>query len=172
MRSGLVEELPFPALAYRFTHELVRRALYDRLSVLRRAELHLRIAEALEAIDRPRSGRVLADLAHHFAAAAPIGGAAQAVEYNLLAARAASRPIPLSYDETAARPAAPPWKTGIGDEQRERAEILLRPRYGACHRVRQVARSTRCRSPSARRAAIATDEQGEGELLTASGDRI
>ena len=26
MRSGMIEELPFPALAYRFTHELVRRA--------------------------------------------------------------------------------------------------------------------------------------------------
>ena len=79
MRSGVIEELPFPALAYRFTHELVRRALYDRLSVLRRAELHLRIAEALESVDQPRQGRLLAGLAHHFAAAAPIGGAAQAV---------------------------------------------------------------------------------------------
>ncbi len=56
MRSGVIEELPFPALAYRFTHELVRRALYDRLSVLRRAELHLRIAEALESVERPRHG--------------------------------------------------------------------------------------------------------------------
>ncbi len=75
MRSGMIEELPFPALAYRFTHELVRRALYDRLSVLRRAELHLRIAEALEESSGRGTGRLLADLAHHFAAAAPIGGA-------------------------------------------------------------------------------------------------
>ncbi len=45
----MIEELPAPRLAYRFTHELVRRALYDRLSRLRRAELHLRVGEALEA---------------------------------------------------------------------------------------------------------------------------
>ena len=121
MHSGVIEELPFPALAYRFTHELVRRALYDRLSVLRRAELHLRIAEALEAAGEPQSGRVLADLAHHFAAAAPIGGAAQAVEYNLLAAKAAS--AALAYDETAAR-LRTALETGIEDERR-RAEVLL-----------------------------------------------
>ncbi|MGC2374408.1 MAG: AAA family ATPase [Solirubrobacteraceae bacterium] len=121
MRSGVIEELPFPALAYRFTHELVRRALYDRLSVLRRAELHLRIAQALEAVDQPQHGRVLADLAHHFAAAAPIGGAAQAVEYNLLAAKAAS--AALAYDEATVllRTAL---QMGVLDE-RQRAEILL-----------------------------------------------
>src|SRR4029077_16983003 len=48
VRSGMLEELPSPGLAYRFTHELVRRALYDRLSAARRAELHLRVGEALE----------------------------------------------------------------------------------------------------------------------------
>jgi DNA-binding CsgD family transcriptional regulator/tetratricopeptide (TPR) repeat protein len=121
MRSGVIEELPFPALAYRFTHELVRRALYDRLSVLRRAELHLRIAEALESVDRPRQGRLLAGLAHHFAAAAPIGGAAQAVEYNLLAANAAS--IALAYDEATAR-LRTALQMGVQDERR-RAKILL-----------------------------------------------
>jgi DNA-binding CsgD family transcriptional regulator/tetratricopeptide (TPR) repeat protein len=121
MRGGVIEELPFPALAYRFTHELVRRALYDRLSVLRRAELHLRIAEALESVDRPRQGRLLADLAHHFAAAAPIGGAAQAVEYNLLAANAAS--AALAYDEATAR-LRTVLEMGVRDE-RQRAEILL-----------------------------------------------
>jgi predicted ATPase len=44
----MLEELPSHRLAYQFTHELVRRALYDRMPGLRRAELHLRVAEALE----------------------------------------------------------------------------------------------------------------------------
>ncbi len=46
--SGMIEELHTKRLACRFTHEIVRRALYDRLSRLRRAELHLRVGEALE----------------------------------------------------------------------------------------------------------------------------
>jgi DNA-binding CsgD family transcriptional regulator/tetratricopeptide (TPR) repeat protein len=121
MRSGLIEELAFPALAYRFTHELVRRALYDRLSVLRRAELHLRIAEALESVEGSGQGRRLAGLAHHFAAAAPIGGAARAVYYNLLAADAASRA--LAYDEATDR-LRTALEMGVADERR-RAEVLL-----------------------------------------------
>ena len=61
----MIEELPSRALAYRFTHELVRRALYDRLTGLRRAELHLRVGEALEARRgalRPRARRPRAPL--------------------------------------------------------------------------------------------------------------
>jgi predicted ATPase len=46
--SGMIEELQATRLACRFTHEIVRRALYDRLTRLRRAELHLRVGEALE----------------------------------------------------------------------------------------------------------------------------
>jgi DNA-binding CsgD family transcriptional regulator/tetratricopeptide (TPR) repeat protein len=84
--SGMIEELPSRRLAYRFTHELVRRSLYDGLSAVRRAELHLRVGEALE-----RSGRrSAAELAHHFGEAAPFGGSDRAVEYNVQAARAAS----------------------------------------------------------------------------------
>jgi DNA-binding CsgD family transcriptional regulator/tetratricopeptide (TPR) repeat protein len=100
VRSGMVEELPSRALAYRFTHELVRRALYDRLTGVRRAELHLRVGEALEVGGTP-SGRALADLAHHFALAAPLGGAARGVEYNVRAARAATGA--LAFDEAVAR---------------------------------------------------------------------
>jgi DNA-binding CsgD family transcriptional regulator/tetratricopeptide (TPR) repeat protein len=156
MRSGVIEELPFPALAYRFTHELVRRALYDRLSVLRRAELHLRIAQALEAVDQPQHGRVLADLAHHFAAAAPIGGAAQAVEYNLLAAKAAS--AALAYDETAAR-LRTALEIGIEDERR-RTETLLD--LGTA--LFRAGRSLDSLQSFRQAAAIARD-LGEGKLL-------
>jgi DNA-binding CsgD family transcriptional regulator/tetratricopeptide (TPR) repeat protein len=100
VRSGMLEELPSPGLSYRFTHELVRRALYDRLSGMRRAELHLRVGDALEGA-AGRSGRALADLAYHFAAAAPLCGAGRGVEYNVLAARAAS--AALAFDEAATR---------------------------------------------------------------------
>ncbi len=156
MRSGVIEELPFPALAYRFTHELVRRALYDRLSVLRRAELHLRIAQALEAVDQPQHGQVLADLAHHFAAAAPIGGAGQAVEYNLLAAKAAS--AALAYDEATVR-LRTALRMGVPDE-RQRAEILLEEGT-ALFRAGRSLDSLQ----SFRQAAEIARELGEGELL-------
>jgi len=120
VRSGMIEELPARGLAYRFTHELVRRALYDRLSGLRRAELHLRVGEAVEATEG-RSGRAVADLAHHFAAAAPFGGPRRGVEYNLLAARAAAGA--LAFDEAATR-----LRTALElriEDSHERAEAFL-----------------------------------------------
>jgi DNA-binding CsgD family transcriptional regulator len=83
---------------YRFTHELMRRAVYDRLTAARKAQLHLRVGEAREALPG-RSARTLADLAHHFAAAAPLGGAEKAIEYNLLAAAVAMDA--LAFDEAA-----------------------------------------------------------------------
>ena len=120
VRSGLIVELPSRGLAYRFTHELFRRSLYDGLTGVRRAELHLRVGEALEAAGA-RSGRALADLAHHFAAAAPFGGAARGVEYNVLAARAAGDA--LAFDEAAERLRVA-LELGI-DDPAERARLLL-----------------------------------------------
>ncbi|HXZ58012.1 MAG TPA: AAA family ATPase [Gaiellaceae bacterium] len=120
VRSGMIEELPTPGLGWRFTHELVRQALYDRLSRARRAELHFRVAEALEASGSP-TGRTLADLAHHFAAAAPFGGVERAVEYNLRAARAAADA--LAFDEAVAR-----LRTALDlgiDDPVQRGEALL-----------------------------------------------
>ena len=118
--SGMIEELPSPRLACRFTHEIVRRALYDRLSRLRRAELHLRVGEALESAGA-RSDRALADLAHHFGAAAPFGGAERAIDYNLRAARAAR--AALAFDDAAMR-LRTAIEIGIEGEP-ERADALL-----------------------------------------------
>jgi DNA-binding CsgD family transcriptional regulator len=98
IRGAMLEEVPGRRLMYRFTHELVRRAVYDRLSAARKAQLHLRVGEAREALPE-RSARSLADLAHHFAAAAPLGGSDKAVEYNLLAAAVAMDG--LAFDEAA-----------------------------------------------------------------------
>jgi DNA-binding CsgD family transcriptional regulator len=120
VRSGILEELPRRGLVYRFTHELVRRAVYDRLTGVRRAELHLRIGEAQEAAGG-RSMRAVADLAHHFAAAAPLGGVERAVAYSVLAAHAATEA--LAFDE-----AADLFKTALDlgiHNDAERAEVLL-----------------------------------------------
>lgn len=118
--SGMIEELPSRRLACRFTHEIVRRALYDRLSRLRQAELHLRVGEALEESGEI-SDRGLADLAHHFGIAAQLGGSERAIDYNLRAARAAS--AALAYDDAAARLRAA-IEIGIPDAAR-RADALL-----------------------------------------------
>lgn len=120
VRSGFVEELERSRLTYRFTHELVRRAVYDRLTRVRRAELHLRVGEAWEAA-AGRSVRALPDLAHHFAAAVPLGDAARAIEYSVLAARAATEA--LAFDE-AAELLTKALEIGV-DDGAERAEVLL-----------------------------------------------
>ncbi|HWI73431.1 MAG TPA: AAA family ATPase, partial [Baekduia sp.] len=120
VRSGMIEELPSRALSYRFAHELVRRALYDRLTGVRRAELHLRVGEALEGAG-VLSGRALADLAHHFARAAPLGGPQRGVDYNVLAARAATDA--LAFEEAVAR-----LQTALElkiDSPHRRAELLI-----------------------------------------------
>jgi DNA-binding CsgD family transcriptional regulator/tetratricopeptide (TPR) repeat protein len=118
--SGMLEELPPPRLAFRFTHELVRRALYDRLSALRRAELHLRVGEGLEE-DGSRSVRLVVDLAHHFGAAAQLGGAARAITYNREAARSAV--AALAYADAADHLRAA-IEIGI-EPAAERAAVLL-----------------------------------------------
>jgi DNA-binding CsgD family transcriptional regulator/tetratricopeptide (TPR) repeat protein len=120
LASGMVEELPAQGLACRFTHELTRRAVYDGLSRTRRAELHLRVGEALAA-GGEESGRTLADLAHHFAAAAPLGGTERSVGFNLRAALAASSA--LAFEEAAMR-----LRTAIElgiEDPRERAGAFL-----------------------------------------------
>jgi DNA-binding SARP family transcriptional activator len=85
--AGVVEELPDSQPACRFSHELVRRAVYDRLRHVRRIQLHLQVGEALERIADPDG--VLPELAHHFTVAVPLAGPERAVDYNVRAGHAA-----------------------------------------------------------------------------------
>jgi DNA-binding CsgD family transcriptional regulator/tetratricopeptide (TPR) repeat protein len=121
VRSGMIEEIPATGLAYRFTHELVRRAIYDRLTGLRRAELHLRVATALEAALGASPVRGLADVAHHLAAAGALGETDRAVDYNLRAAHAAM--AALAFEQ-----AADNFRTALAlgvQSPSERAKIQL-----------------------------------------------
>ncbi len=156
VRSGFIEELPRRGLAYRFTHELVRRAVYDRITGVRRAELHLRVGEALEGPDQP-SGRALADLARHFAAAAPLGDAERVVEYNLRAGRAAI--AALAFDEGAAQ-LRTALELGI-DSRSRRAEAFLEL-GSASHRAGKAPDALE----AFRSAAEIARELGDAEILT------
>ncbi len=121
VRSGLLVEELGAAVTYRFAHELVRRAVTDRLPAVRKAELHLRVAEALGAGPPRGDGRArLAALAHHYAAGAAVGGLERAVEYNLLAAESAASA--LAFEDAAAR-FRTALELGIHDD-RERVEAL------------------------------------------------
>ncbi|MGV9777065.1 BTAD domain-containing putative transcriptional regulator [Streptosporangium sp. NPDC003464] len=91
--TGLLAETP-GGFDYRFSHALVRDALYAGLSRLERARLHLRAGRALEPL-LPEAES--ATLAHHFALAAKVGGAAKAVEHASRAARHAT--AQLAYTE-------------------------------------------------------------------------
>ena len=123
VRAGLLVERPGTGLAYRFTHELIRRAVVGRLSASRTAELHLRVARALEHGGvRPDRTASLAALAHHYAAAAPLGDVERAVEVNLLAAESALSG--LAFDE-AGRRFRTALELGLVDPA-ARADVLLR----------------------------------------------
>jgi DNA-binding CsgD family transcriptional regulator len=96
----ILEELPGDRIAYRFRHELLRRAIADRLTASRRAALHLRVATALEAVHGDDE-RAVSDLAFHFARAAELGGRERAVHHTLRAAELAARSF--AYGEAARR---------------------------------------------------------------------
>ena len=123
-RDGIVEELPEPVPACRFTHELVRRAVYDRIPRVRRPSSTSASAKRSSSVHAADLARVLPELAHHFTLAAPVAGAERAVDYNLRAAEAATASA--AYREAAAR-LSTALELGI-DDPRERARVAGRAR--------------------------------------------
>ncbi len=96
---GLIEADQTDAGRYRFVHALARRAALDRVSVTEGARAHVSIAEALEA-RASDSPEIVARLAHHYTAAAPLGYEGKAAVYLRRSADFASRS--LAHEEAAA----------------------------------------------------------------------
>ena len=122
--ARLVGGVPESSGRLRFSHILVRDALYEELSAPRRLRLHRAVAEALEAFYARNPEPHLAELAHHYLEAG-IALADKAIEYAQLAGdRAASQH---GYEE-AARHYASALRvldaTGSGEADRAR-ELLL-----------------------------------------------
>jgi DNA-binding SARP family transcriptional activator len=89
-QARLIGAVPGAASRLRFSHMMVRDALYDTLVAARRLRLHRQIGEALEALYARDPGPHLSELAHHFRLA---GSAvvAKALEYSVPAGDQAAR---------------------------------------------------------------------------------
>src|SRR5262249_39970239 len=94
--GGLVDT---DAAAARFEHPLVREALLKRLGAARRAPQHRRVADAIEAFHADEVDRFSAELAHHLAATANLGGAPDAMAFAVTAGERAEAVC--AYDEAA-----------------------------------------------------------------------
>src|SRR4051812_15004157 len=83
------------AAKFRFTHALVRETIYDDLGTVKRLRLHLKVGEALEAVQAAH----VAELAHHWFEALPVAGAEKAVSYSIAAAQRSH--AQLAFEESA-----------------------------------------------------------------------
>jgi tetratricopeptide (TPR) repeat protein len=99
VREGLLAEVPGAINRFRFSHDLVREALYEELSSAQRVRFHRRAADALEEIFAMDLERHLAQLAHHCFEAARGGDPGKAVEYGRRAGEQAASS--LAYEEAA-----------------------------------------------------------------------
>jgi len=152
-RSGLLLDAPGRGLSYRFAHELVRRSVFDRLSAVRRAEYHFRVAEALASLPAQGEPRArLSSLAYHYAQAAAVEGSERAVTYNLLAAESAM--ASLAFDE-AVEHLGTALELGVSDAgERTRAYLEL---GGASHRAGRSADALSAFAEAARLARASSD---------------
>ncbi len=74
---------------YRFKHAIIAEVLRTDLGTIARAQLHRRVAAALEQVHAGDLAPHLAELAHHYSRTLSIGGAEKALEYSQLGAESA-----------------------------------------------------------------------------------
>jgi len=123
--ARVVGELPGAPGRLRFSHVLVRDALYDQLGAAGRVRLHERIGEALVALYAPDPEPHLAEIAHHFFEAAPGGDRDRAIAYARRAGERAARL--LAYEEAARlyRIALTALESKRSADEPTRCELLL-----------------------------------------------
>lgn len=94
---GFIDELPAGDLHHRFSHAVVRDALYRQLGALRRSQLHRRVGQAYEEIYGDSAH--LATLAHHWSLAPRAEGRQRALGYLRRAGEQAMQA--LAYEDAA-----------------------------------------------------------------------
>jgi tetratricopeptide (TPR) repeat protein len=126
LRARLLVEVSGPCVpTYAFTHALIREALLDEFALARKQRLHLRAAQALEAVSAHRKGLGAATLAVHYRQAGTFAPPEKAIGISIEAGREAARA--LAWEEVAAH-----WQAALelmeerGSEPDQRADLLSR----------------------------------------------
>ena len=88
-RDGVVDTVSNGHRRYRFSHDLIREALYKNLPSATRLRLHEQVAQILEEIYSSNPRPHFAELAHHYRMAIPVGSLAKAIDYSIRAGEAA-----------------------------------------------------------------------------------
>lgn len=134
--SGLVDDVAGRPGWFRFVHALVRQSIHDGLSQLRRARLHVRIAEAIER-QRPRDDAADAASAAHLMAGAGAEEPASAVPVLLRAAVVAQRQLAYELAESLLRRGLELTAAMPADGERDTHERAARARLGVLLSWRQ-----------------------------------
>ncbi|HEY6418371.1 MAG TPA: AAA family ATPase [Candidatus Binataceae bacterium] len=122
--AGIVVKVPAALGRYRFSHALIRDALYGDLAPSARIRMHAKIGEVLEEQYGSDPEAHLAELAYHFARAVQTGGADKAIDYAVRAGHAANSV--LAYEDALLH-----WQTALdlmensGAPAQRRAELLV-----------------------------------------------
>jgi eukaryotic-like serine/threonine-protein kinase len=90
LANALIAEVTSAFGRYRFVHEVIREVLRVEVPASERARLHQRIGSGLEKLYSDHLEPYLAQLAHHYMEAVPLGTASKAVEYACRGAELAS----------------------------------------------------------------------------------
>jgi predicted ATPase len=87
--AGIVAAVPESGGRWRFTHALIRAAIYDGTSTADRAQLHKKIGEVFEELYCADLDPHLGELAYHFRLGAQRGDIEKAIDYSMRAGTAA-----------------------------------------------------------------------------------
>ncbi len=161
LAAGLLVESDEKPGSYVFSHALIRETLYEGMSAPRRARIHKRVGEAIEATQDRRQERYLPELAHHYTrGVVDAEDAEEAITYALRAAEVAT--AMLAHEEAAELYARALDVQGRFQPEatRQRCELLLA--LGEA-RVRGGERSQA--SSAFREAAALAEQLGDGTAL-------
>ncbi len=128
--SGVVTQVADQLGRYRFQHSLVRETVYAALTAPRRARLHARVGQALEAMRGRDDQSVVLELAAHYSSAADVTGADEALPWVIEAAEVAIGRLAYEQAEELLRRALVLLTATRAGADRDRRELWLQVRLG------------------------------------------